>query len=55
MGSQNVLNCLGVGDDRGLVVLSAPQVEVSIGAGFNLSASVVQPLVFNVFAVEGMA
>src|SRR6185369_6616719 len=36
--SQDVLDGLGVGDDRRLVVLPAPQVEVSVGLSLDFSA-----------------
>ncbi len=51
---EDVLDGLGVGDDCRLVVLSAPQVEISIGLSLDLSASVIDPGMFSVLAVEGI-
>ena len=49
---QDLLNDAGVGDDRRLVVLTCPQVQVIVGLELDLSTAIVEPGVQHVGALE---
>ena len=45
---QDVLDRLAEGDDGALVVLARPEVQVTVGAGLDFAAAVVEPIAINV-------
>ena len=48
----HLLQDAGEGDDRALVVLAGPQIEVPVGAGLHLAGAVVEPRVDGVLAPQ---
>ena len=52
MRCQDVLNSLSVGDNRGFVMLTTPQINVIVGRRLNLITALKNPLMFGIFTIE---
>ena len=54
VGSKNVLNGLAERDDGGFVMLTRPEIKMTIRAVLNLPASLKQPFILHVLTPAGI-